>query len=87
MRGTSTMCEPDTAHHNAPDPYVYDPLTLTTAQREGNACAVCHAQWPRPRRILGVLPDGGSVHGCSECAGLIGLAPHTSVERHLAAAH
>ena len=81
------MCEPDTPHENAPDPYVYDPLTLTVTQREGNACAVCHARWPRPRRVLGVLPDGNPVHGCAECAELIGVAPCSPVERHLAAAH
>lgn len=79
------MCEPDTPHDNTPDPYVYDPLTLTTAQRAGDACAVCHTRWPRPRRILGVLPGGDSVHGCAECAGLIGLTPYAPAERRLAA--
>ena len=48
---------------------------LSDAQVMGEACVVCHARWPRPRRQLGVLPDGTRLYGCSECAQLAMGAP------------
>ena len=86
MRGTSTMCEPDTRSGSASDLYIYDPESLSAAQCMGDACAVCHVQWPRPRTILGVLPDGGRVLGCGECAELMGLTPRSRASGALTAA-
>jgi hypothetical protein len=45
-------------------------LALTEAQAMGEACAICHARWPRPRIALGILDDGGTAYGCDECAAL-----------------
>lgn len=78
------MCEPDT--RPAIDAYVYDPDSLSWAQCMGDACVVCHAKWPRPRRVLGELPDGSSVFGCEECAGLVGAEPRIAAEERLFAA-
>jgi len=80
------MCEPDTRSGSASDLYIYDPESLSAAQCMGDACAVCHVQWPRPRTILGVLPDGGRVLGCGECAELMGLTPRSRASGALTAA-
>ncbi|GHC75572.1 hypothetical protein GCM10007079_11030 [Nocardiopsis terrae] len=69
------MCKPDTTPDTASESYVYDPSWLSRAQRMGDACAVCHTKWPRPRRVLGEQPDGSHVYGCDECAGIIGHQP------------
>ncbi|WP_394356410.1 hypothetical protein [Spiractinospora alimapuensis] len=45
-----------------------DTWALTTAQTMGDACAVCHSHWPRPRTALGVLADGSPIYCCAECA-------------------
>ncbi|WP_408648514.1 hypothetical protein [Streptomonospora mangrovi] len=37
----------------------------------GDACAVCHVRWPRPRHPLGDSPEGGELYGCDECAGFL----------------
>ncbi|WP_394354432.1 hypothetical protein [Nocardiopsis sinuspersici] len=79
------MCEPDT--RPATDTYVYDPSLLSWAQCMGDACVVCHAKWPRPRRRLGELPDGSRVFGCEECAGIIGVEPRVPTGERLFAAH
>jgi len=73
LRGTSTMCEPDTRPDDTHEIYVYDPGSLSGAQCMGDACVVCHTKWPRPRQALGELPDGSRVFGCDECAGIIGV--------------
>jgi hypothetical protein len=75
LRGTSTMCEPDMPTDVVSGTCVYDPSRLSPAQCMGDACVVCHTKWPRPRRILGELPDGAHVYGCDECAGLMGYRP------------
>lgn len=80
------MCEPDTRSGSTSDLYIYDPESLSAAQCMGDACAVCHVQWPRPRTILGVLPDGGRVLGCGECAELMGLTPRSRASGALTAA-
>jgi hypothetical protein len=48
--------------------FTFDPGVLTTAQRYGDACVVCHKKWPRPRVRVGVLPDGSRVLACADCA-------------------
>lgn len=78
------MCEPDT--RPAVDAYAYDPSLLSWAQCMGDACVVCHTKWPRPRRVLGHLPDGSHVFGCEECAGLVGAEPRVSADERLFAA-
>ncbi|MBB6118686.1 hypothetical protein FHS13_000618 [Nocardiopsis algeriensis] len=78
----STMCEPATSD-GASDTYVYDPEALSAEQRMGDACAACHTRWPRPRRVLGVLPDGSQVFGCGECAAVMGLEAPTAVGERL----
>ena len=85
MRGTSTMCKPDTTPDATSEIYVYEPTWLSGAQRMGDACVVCHTKWPRPRRTLGELPDGSHVYGCDECAGIIGQAPVSAGEPLIAA--
>lgn len=52
------------------DIYTFEPELLSNAQCMGDACAICHVRWPRPRRALGALPDGSEVYGCDECAGI-----------------
>ncbi|PWV50135.1 MULTISPECIES: hypothetical protein [Nocardiopsis] len=69
------MCERDTRPDAASEIHVYDPSWLSGAQCMGDACVVCHVKWPRPRRVLGELPDGSQVYGCDECAGMIGHQP------------
>ncbi|WP_376767015.1 hypothetical protein [Spinactinospora alkalitolerans] len=81
------MCGPGTSTAStAEDTYVFDPGSLTTAQVMGDACAVCHAKWPRPRRPLGELPDGTGVYGCAECAGFV-MAHNARALEHALAAH
>ncbi|GAA1121493.1 hypothetical protein [Nocardiopsis composta] len=53
------------------DIHIFSPELLSDAQCMGDACAICHARWPRPRHPLGVLPDGGCVFGCAECSGIV----------------
>lgn len=50
------------------DEPTFDPTTLTTAQRDGEACAVCRKKWPRPRHRVGRLPDSSGVFACDDCA-------------------
>lgn len=84
MRGAIT-CDPDAAP-DTNDIYIYDPGSLSSEQCMGDACAVCHVKWPRPRRALGELPDGTCVYGCDECAGIVQAHTGHSMER-LVAAH
>ncbi|GAA5054728.1 Fe-S-cluster-containing hydrogenase component 2 [Thermocatellispora tengchongensis] len=46
----------------------FDPEGLTWAQRDGEACVVCHKKWPRPRIRVGRLPDSATVLACPDCA-------------------
>jgi hypothetical protein len=46
----------------------FDPGCLTSAQRHGDACVVCHKKWPRPRIHVGALPSGQTVFACEDCA-------------------
>ncbi|MGI5120576.1 hypothetical protein ACQEU5_13710 [Marinactinospora thermotolerans] len=65
------MCDRGTTNADTSDKtYIFDPDALTTAQLMGDACAICHVRWPRPRCPLGELPDGSGVYGCDECAGI-----------------
>lgn len=79
------MCEPDTKPDVTSEFYVYDPSWLSGAQCMGDACVVCHTKWPRPRRVLGELPDGSHVFGCDECAGIVGHRPVSAGEPLIAA--
>ncbi|GAA4075044.1 hypothetical protein GCM10022214_35160 [Actinomadura miaoliensis] len=53
----------------------FDPGALTAAQRDGDACVVCHKKWPRPRVRVGRLPEGQGVFACDECAPAIRPVP------------
>ena len=57
----------------------FDPDGLTGAQRDGEACVVCHKRWPRPRVRVGKLPDNSSVLACTECAEALLPAPKATV--------
>ncbi|MER6513186.1 hypothetical protein AB0C33_42185 [Nonomuraea sp. NPDC048881] len=57
----------------------FDPEGLTPAQRDGDACVVCHKRWPRPRVRVGKLPDNSSVLACTECAEALLPAPMATV--------
>nr|WP_093168105.1 hypothetical protein [Sinosporangium album] len=46
----------------------FDPVPLSWAQRDGDACVVCHKKWPRPRVRVGRLPDSAVVFACPDCA-------------------
>ncbi|MFC7329450.1 hypothetical protein [Marinactinospora rubrisoli] len=82
------MCERSTANADSSGSiYVFDPGALTPAQLMGDACAICHAKWPRPRQPLGELPDGSEVFGCDECAGIVVAHNARSVRAHALAAH
>lgn len=49
----------------------FDPGGLTVAQREGNACVICHKRWPRPRFRVGRLPDDSPVRSCDDCVDIL----------------
>ncbi|GII89784.1 hypothetical protein [Sinosporangium siamense] len=51
----------------------FDPGHLTSAQRDGDACVVCHKKWPRPRVRVGRLPSSAYVLACHECAETLDL--------------
>ena len=46
----------------------FDPVGLTSTQRDGDACVVCHKKWPRPRVRVGRLPNSAPVMACDDCA-------------------
>ncbi|WP_214106301.1 hypothetical protein [Acrocarpospora catenulata] len=46
----------------------FDPVGLTSTQRDGDACVVCHKKWPRPRVRVGCLPNSAPVMACDDCA-------------------
>lgn len=50
------------------DELTFDPGALSAAQRDGDACVVCHKKWPRPRVRVGSLPGGPGVFACADCA-------------------
>ncbi|RNL84873.1 hypothetical protein EFW17_10595 [Halostreptopolyspora alba] len=80
------MRQPSATHADTTETYTFDPGSLSSAQRMGDACAICHTKWPRPRARIGELPDGATVFGCRECAEII--ASHTSrTVTHALAAH
>jgi hypothetical protein len=58
----------------------YDPGELSAAQRDGEACIVCHKKWPRPRVRVGHLPAGSGVFACSDCAATL-PGPHATEPR------
>lgn len=47
---------------------MFDPGALSAAQRDGDACVVCHKKWPRPRVRVGCLPNGSGAFACADCA-------------------
>ncbi|TDC93621.1 hypothetical protein E1292_40680 [Nonomuraea deserti] len=57
----------------------FDPEGLTWAQRDGDACVVCHKRWPRPRMRVGRLPDDSPVLACGDCAEALLPAPAATV--------
>jgi hypothetical protein len=58
----------------------FDPEGLSFAQRDGDACVVCHKRWPRPRVHVGRLPDSSRVLACPDCAeALLPALPATVV--------
>lgn len=57
----------------------FDPEGLTTAQRDGDACVVCHKRWPRPRVRVGRLPDDSAVLACADCSEALLPAPMATV--------
>lgn len=76
-------CEP----WQATDPVVtFDPDGLTAAQREGNACVVCHKRWPRPRFRVGRLPDDSPVRSCGDCLDILMPAAFAAPRPHRAEA-
>ena len=86
MRGVSMVCASNAGVGAAADGYVYDPESLSAEQRMGDACAVCHMRWPRPRTALGVLPDGEQVFGCGDCAALVGAGSSRAADTRVFAA-
>ncbi|WP_306370369.1 hypothetical protein [Nocardiopsis sp. CC223A] len=80
------MCASDAGADAISDGYVYDPESLSAEQCTGDACAVCHTRWPRPRIALGVLPDGVSVFGCGDCAALVGAGAPVAADTRVFAA-
>ncbi|GAA3745747.1 hypothetical protein [Salinactinospora qingdaonensis] len=86
MSGLRIVCDHTTSTDTDEGSYIFEPESLTSAQALGDACAICHAKWPRPRRPLGALPDGTGIYGCGECAGIV--ADHQAgSSRHALAAH
>ncbi|MBV2367104.1 hypothetical protein KUM37_27795 [Streptomonospora sp. NEAU-YY374] len=65
------MCGSDIKNGDTTDIHLFDPGSLSTAQMMGDACAVCHVRWPRPRHPIGGSPEGGELYGCDECAGFL----------------
>jgi hypothetical protein len=63
----------------ARDMLTFDPEGLTWAQRDGDACVVCHKRWPRPRVRVGRLPDASPVLACGDCAEALVPAPMATV--------
>ncbi|GLW62647.1 hypothetical protein Arub01_08910 [Actinomadura rubrobrunea] len=59
----------------------FDPGALTAAQRDGDACVLCHKKWPRPRIRVGRLPEGQGVFACEECAPAIRPVPRPRREQ------
>ncbi|MCC5578705.1 hypothetical protein IMZ11_24050 [Microtetraspora sp. AC03309] len=57
----------------------FDPAGLTATQLDGDACVVCHKKWPRPRVLVGRLPDDAPVHACDDCAEALLPVPEGAV--------
>ncbi|GLW08406.1 hypothetical protein Misp01_35360 [Microtetraspora sp. NBRC 13810] len=57
----------------------FDPEGLTGAQRDGDACVVCHKKWPRPRIRVGTLPNRARVFACPDCAEALCPSPPEEV--------
>ncbi|MBB5080653.1 hypothetical protein ACIBHY_44410 [Nonomuraea sp. NPDC050547] len=57
----------------------FDPDGLSWAQRDGDACVVCHKRWPRPRVRVGRFPDDTAVLACHDCAEALRPAPLATV--------
>lgn len=62
---------------------VFDATALTGTQRSGMACVSCSKKWPRPRRVVGVLPDGTSAKACTDCADNIAESLTHHAVRHV----
>jgi len=69
LSGLSIMCDSDIENSDTTDIHLFGAGSLTFAQLMGDACAVCHSRWPRPRHRLGEPAEGGELLGCEECAG------------------
>ncbi|GAA3689800.1 hypothetical protein GCM10022224_063980 [Nonomuraea antimicrobica] len=57
----------------------FDPEGLSGAQRDGDACVVCHKRWPRPRVRVGRLPDDSAVLACADCADALLPTPMATI--------
>lgn len=57
----------------------FDSEGLSRAQRDGDACVVCHKKWPRPRVRVGRFPDNTAVLACHECSEALVPAPMATV--------
>ncbi|GAA0953515.1 hypothetical protein [Nonomuraea longicatena] len=57
----------------------FDPDGLSWAQRDGDACVICHKRWPRPRVRVGRFPDDTHVLACNDCADSLTPAPRATV--------
>ncbi|MBB5999661.1 hypothetical protein [Streptomonospora salina] len=68
MSGLSIMCDSDIENADTGDIHLFDAEALTIAQLVGEACAVCHARWPRPRHRIGASSEDDELFGCRECA-------------------
>ncbi|MUL42149.1 hypothetical protein FZ103_13330 [Streptomonospora sp. PA3] len=79
------MCDSDIENTDTTDIHLFDAGALTFAQVMGDACAVCHARWPRPRRRLGASSEGGPLFGCEECAGFAADYASSTLHHALAA--
>ncbi|GGP11123.1 hypothetical protein GCM10012278_53450 [Nonomuraea glycinis] len=57
----------------------FDPEGMSAAQRQGDACVVCHKRWPRPRVRVGRFPDDMTALACADCAEALLPAPLATV--------
>ncbi len=63
----------------ARDMLTFDPEGMSAAQRQGDACVVCHKRWPRPRVRVGRFPDDMTALACADCAEALLPAPLATV--------
>ncbi|KIH98366.1 hypothetical protein LP52_14385 [Streptomonospora alba] len=79
------MCDSDFENTDTTDIHLIDAGALTVAQLVGEACAACHARWPRPRHRLGASSEGDELLACRECVGIAADYDSGALERALVA--